>query len=370
MNCDNFERALFYTDFPAKTFKKADKLRQLLYKQIANLHSQHYIDCDVEKTINRVFYLCAKLYVDDAPENSIFEDYVCHINRDPSIPIARQGMLHDDVVISCLLYEVLSVQETLPENIQYFMPCLKNAIERFEFFETAENQIDEWKHLYGLFMTDIAPNPNLKVLLQEIDDEKYGDRQSAILCGDIKRNLEFLYPEFTKEVIESRIRLFRESRDQALFVHHTFTQYYKFVFGWPVNPNCKIRDDIKQEYMARIEAGAYLPHYPFLFSAIPLPKETDAAEDEDDAEALRKQCEQYSANLKEREEEIGRLKNENEDLKKELVELKIQLKGKDDTIEELNRKASSAQVLINIESSNATSVHEIHDNNQVNYNRQ
>ena len=70
MNCDNFERALFYTDFPAKTFKKADKLRQLLYGEVVGLQCGNIPYLNVEKTLNDVFYLCAKLYADGDPERT------------------------------------------------------------------------------------------------------------------------------------------------------------------------------------------------------------------------------------------------------------------------------------------------------------
>ena len=340
MNCDNFERALFYTDFPAKTFKKADKLRQLLYGEVVGLQCGNIPYLNVEKTLNDVFYLCAKLYADEDPETNIYEKY---IDFDGSAEPFGYEMPESSKLTLSLVYVVLSLQQTLPQNIAYFLPYFKSIVSRYSSFQYAENIIRKWKKQYGVFMADIAPNPDIKELLLEIDE-------LVDTPDNIKEKLLFLYPKFSEEVIESRIRLFRMLGDQEWFVNRTFDQYYRFVFNWRLS-DCATQDDIKQSYLDRIRNGAYLPHYSFLFGAIPLPKETDAAEDEDDAEALRKQCEHYLANLKKREEEIERMKKEMEELKKKLAEGQKtdDSKLKQTLIEELAQVADDKEELVPLE---------------------
>lgn len=348
---DAFERVLFYKDLNADEFKKADKMRQLLYKEVVDLGNKFgYSSIDRVRALNDAFYLCARIYAGDIRIWQIFEKVICY--EGPELVLGNE--VPDSSKLTFAFVDIiLSLQQSLPLHMVSFLRIFKDVISQYQTFEYAEQKVKEWRKQYGVFKTDIAPNPSISLLLWWMHRGNiclyFGPSQVAEEI--LKKNLLFLYSNFIRDEIESRIRLFRNKNDQMIFVDKTFNQYYKYVLEWPVNPNDITHDDIKQEYMNRIEAGVYLPHYDFSVDAIPLPKETDAAEDEDDAEALRKQCEHYLANLKKREEEIERMKKEMEELKKKLAEGQKtdDSKLKQTLIEELAQVADDKEELVPLE---------------------
>ena len=193
-------------------YRKSDLLRRETYNYVAEIKYKDHFEWSVLDILNEVFYQCARIMEDPSPEDNIEYHYLRKVGE------WDYEKSEDDktYIVFSLVWGVLSLQENLPEPIPAFLSYLKNIIREHSYFEKAEKFF--YKKLYnkyGLFHTDIAPNPSSKSFpdtfyhddIKEITDDFNTEKVISILqryrtiedqefiLGIIKRSLFKIHPE-------------------------------------------------------------------------------------------------------------------------------------------------------------------------------
>lgn len=275
MNCDYFERCLYVRDRTIKEYEESDDLRRLLYQFLQNYKWNDKAKVNTVEILNDAFYLVARLYVDDYPEEEMILKYIDFYTEYNRQYWKERGTILSDADsdrvernntrVLLVMFTILSLQKNLSNEIQDFLCIFKSFLKEDVHFMDFENIAKKWKSDYGLFCTDLTPNPSLEVIKNIYAMARTESRTEYIIAID-KLDFAFYYAGLGKY-----IKFHKSIEEQHAFVNFAYNEcmgFFKETKGNLKAIDFEVANERKAMYDYEIERGVYLQYCDFASEGI------------------------------------------------------------------------------------------------------
>lgn len=275
MNCDYFERSLYVRDRTIKEYEEGDDLRRLLYHFLQNYKWNDKAKVNTVEILNDAFYLVARLYVDDYPEEEMILKYIEFYTEYNRHYWKERGAILSDADfdrvernntrVLLVMFTILSLQKNLSNEILDFLCIFRTFLIGDAHFPDFESIAEKWKSDYGLFCTDLTPNPSLEVIRDTYAMARTENRPEYLIAID-KLDFAFYYSGLGKY-----IKFHKSIENQHAFVTLVYNEcmiFLKETMGSLKSKDFEEAKDRRAMYDYEIERGVYLQYCDFASEGI------------------------------------------------------------------------------------------------------